>query len=424
MTAISNLNNLKDVTSYDFTLPFSSQRLRYFKESGGSLKRKFVKYGQSNGISEFDTFKRITSSSGKVSKIKTARGFSLESGRQASPSFIFKLNRSLNSGERVVFGIGDPDLANGMENAEGYFFEVAPELSSNEVYFSIYNKGNLLNEGEKKEVIDIENSILSWNKLSCNIYPGPFSTALIYNNFSASLKDGTFDTRVGKVSTDGSIGPESLLSHLNFNVKGNGLSIDVRSTSIKKETINKPVRIKQLGVDAIPVGTVGTWVPVAAARQMPDRKMIQGALNSFTLTDFTSDGYVQAVVQSFAKNKVTFSGADSWQITPPLSKDGTTIQTRVDVDQISNQSGSLVSETKMPGGNLIARSVAKLVSDSSSGGGPPPFNSGNSSTLIQDTFSPNENPENFFNDDDIFVVLVQVENAGDISFEFKFRENW
>jgi len=410
-----------NISNIQTNFPHSSQRWRYYIENSGTLEREYIKYGNRTGFTETDYSKRIEAPSGGVAEYRTAEIFNHVTGNSSLVNTTFQLNQSLSSGEKFVVGYGNPDLQNNMAGADGWFVEFEPNLSTNECLFSVYNNGNIITNGGNKKLVELVKPYTYWQRLSLIIQNLGAVGSELHEKFAEA--DGNVrETQVGRVSaTANPLSPSSSNNQIRYTVKGqgNGLEMEIGHTEFKREqgSSQSSVRPKALSLEDISINTTGTYVPVVAAREQPDKETITGTLNSLEIVDFDSEATVKVVVKAFAKDKVTFSTTNGWNVPPEFTEQETTIELRQDVDSFADSSGSLVQDSNGLGGNLVASSVDVI---SSSGGGP---GQGNASSFIQNKSTLPQVASTIL-DSDVLVLLVKATSTGNLTVNFSFTENW
>lgn len=405
---------LSNATDISAKYPHSSQRWRYY--IGGN--REFIRYGDSTGFSSSDNFTAITTSGGAVYTYETAQKFEHSVRYESEIGVSFKIEQSLDAGEKIVVGYGDPDLENNMASADGWFMEFESGIPNDECYIAVYENGTIITNGGSRKKVELTNPVTNWSRLSIQIFSGGPEYISLYENtpFEAKTSNRGF-RKVGTASSnEDKIAEISTNKKITFSIRGSGASMEISGASfnVNSAESNSLSRTKQLGFFGVPVNTTGTYIPIAAARQEPSKSDIKGELLNMRITYFDSEADVEVVAKEFDPQNVTFGGSDSWKYEAGLTADETTVQFRNDVDQVVDNTGSSTGSTSNPGGNLVARSVDVV---SSTGFGA-------NQTLSQVTASANGSARNFFLSGDVGVVFCKTTATGNLSLEFTYQENW
>lgn len=405
----------KDVITLDANYPHSSQRWRYYV--GGN--REFIRYGNSTGFSAGDGFKTITTSGGTTHTYKTAQRFNHTARYESEACMSFKLEQPLSTGEKAVVGYGDPDLENGMANADGWFVEFEPETANDECYLAVYENGTITTNGGSRKKVELNSPSTDWQRFGIRIFSGgPEKIELFENSPAVARVPGRGYRKVGSVSSSNSKAIQSTTNkQVTFSVKGSGAALSISGAGFEKiaSNVGEASRVKQVGFFDVPVNTTGTYVPIASARQHPSKSSVIGGLLDMRISHFNSEANVEVIAKEFDPQNVTYGGGDSWSYRAGLTEDETTVQFRNDVDQIVDETGAAQSTTNSPGGNLVARSVDIV---STSGGGGP------NATITENISGANGTARNFFLSGDVGVVLCKVTATGNLSLEFIYKENW
>jgi len=94
---------------------YSAERWRYYRRDSdtGSLTREFIQYGNTTGFTDnVDSFTISPTQNDYIAQMRTAERFNYIVGYTKEVSFAFQTNQSLNTGDVVVVGYGDPDIEN------------------------------------------------------------------------------------------------------------------------------------------------------------------------------------------------------------------------------------------------------------------------------------------------------------------------
>src|SRR6056297_788376 len=117
--------------------PLSPERWRLFIDG----TRQFIQYDTISQLAEIVDGHEITPEQGEVARLATTERFRYVVGYVIEPSFAFELSRSLETGDKLVVGYGEPDLENDMADADGWFFIHTPDQADDEVEVAEYRAG-------------------------------------------------------------------------------------------------------------------------------------------------------------------------------------------------------------------------------------------------------------------------------------------
>jgi len=217
-------------------------------------------------------------------------------------------------------------------------------------------------------------------------------------------KDGKqVNKTVGRESLFGERGPSTGNLHLRFEVNA-----DANTSDLSLEAGSCALVTKGSGADNLrskgkyyqdSVDDSGTWSPVRAYREIPEKGVINNQVLRFGLISYSQDTPVEAAILAFDKSNVTFSGTDSWGVPDVWNTSNTAMQTRSDVDTFADSSGSLVTTADDPGGFQAGYAVLAPTSGNQFQKGASEQNLGVKRNL------PNG---------DVAVLLVNAGSAGDI----------
>jgi len=404
-----NTSNKADIASH---YKFSPERWRLFKENTGTgeMERQFVQYGDTTGFSDNVGSYTVVPPSGGVGTIRTAERFRYVVGYVSEISFSFQANQSLQAGDKVVVGYGNPDLENGMASADGYMIEFEPGLADNEAYFSIYRNGTVVSNGGSRKLVTLEKPITTWRRFAIdfNWYNvGNVVLAETYTDGGEQLNPVR-----SKVSVDDGKGSENGNKRLHFSIQdgGNGLELETGSASvITKGNVQEIRRFKGFWQFGETIGTADSWVPLLAFRRSPGDRNVNLQVNSLQVLDYSETDNVVLICKCFDSSNVTFGGTDSWGPAEHITGQNSAVETREDVDQFADDTGTLVSNTATPGGYKVARSVR-----TAAGGG------NNTRTAT----SPDIDLKRSVFNGDVAVILGLSGTTGDVGYEFSVSEDW
>jgi len=127
----TGINNKADIASH---YPHSPERHRlYINDS-----RFLLQYNSTAKFEDADDSWILKPAAGDTIQYQTAERFRYVVGFVSAVGQAFQTNQSLQSGDKIVVGYGDSDLANDMAAADGWFVEFVPELADDQGYLTTY----------------------------------------------------------------------------------------------------------------------------------------------------------------------------------------------------------------------------------------------------------------------------------------------
>ena len=402
--------NKADIASH---YNFSPERWRYYREDTGTgtLEREFIQYGETTGFNDNADSFSISPPTNGVADFRTAERFRYVVGYVSEVSFAFQLNQSLQSGDKVVIGYGDPDLENGMADADGYMLEFEPGLADNEAYFSMYRNGSVVSNGGSRTLVQLDRFITDWRRFAIDFNWYNVGNAVLVETYTSGGEQ--LNPTQAKIAADSQKGPESGNQRLHFSILdgGNGLTMETGSAGVlTKGDVSEIRRLKGLWYFGETIGTANTWVPLSAFRISPDDPNVSMDMSTLELLNFSASDDAVLITKTFDETKVTFTGGDSWSPPEHITGTNSAIEERTDVDTYADNTGTLVSNTTTPGGYKISRSVR-----SSQGTG--------QSSSVSVAGSDIDLKRSVY-DGDIAVILGRSATTGDVDYEFSVGEDW
>lgn len=391
---------------------FSPNRLNLFEASGTGFTRQFVQYGETSGFRDEDDVWILSPPQGEYKKVETASSISYTPAFTMKPSVAFKLNRSLQTGDKVTVGFGDADLNNDMANADGWILEFVPSLNDNEAYFSIYRNGNVVSNGGTKTVVSFENSITSWGRIAIEFSWYGVGNAKLEESYT---QNGKFINKlVDKVSVDGSRSASSGSRRLQISVFNNNTdSLEVETGTVGLSEIGKErqqIQRNFIFQETVSLGSLAknTWAPIRAFRTNKNNGGVEVFTDKIEPISYGGNN-IKLLIQGIDKSNITFDGTDSWSSLPLIPSSSSYVETRSDVNQFVDDSKSLVSDTTTPGGYQLnfGQLVAQGAQNVALKGG----------SIQSDT-------RTRLNERDVALLLAFVSSQNTLSYQYKFTENW
>lgn len=353
-----NTQNLADISTQH---KFSAERWRYFRRdaTSGPLSREFVQYGETNGFTDnVDTFRIAPGGQDLAAELDTAERFRYAVGYTQEVSFTFQTNQPLGTGDRVVVGAGDPDIANNSAAADGWFLEFNSNLADNEAYFNIYRNGTIISNGGANNLVTFEKNIDDWRRFEIEFNWYGVGSAKLTETY-VDANGNQINSEIDEIGVPAGKSAESANKNVAYAIRsgGNGTTLETGSVGVViNGDIDRIVREKSDRFEET-LATADTWVPAFAIRgERGVRRPTNIELRDLSVIRWTAaEDEVEVIVKGFDETKVTFGGGDAWDTPDPLTSANTYLESRTDVTQIADQTGTLVANTTTPGGYEIFR---------------------------------------------------------------------
>jgi len=202
-----------------------------------------------------------------VARLATTERFRYVVGYVIEPSFAFELNRSLETGDKLVVGYGEPDLENDMADGDGWFFIHTPDQNDDEVEVAEYRAG----EKKDSEVVTLEKAITIWKRLAIDLNWYNVGEATFTETYT---NDGRQVNAIkGRTSVDDGKGPEFGNAHVTFAIERGSSSSELTLTvgSVAVQTLGEVTALtRDKSYTSISnVDAANTWVPIQAIRVAP-----------------------------------------------------------------------------------------------------------------------------------------------------------
>lgn len=386
---------------------FSPERWRL--ERNGS--REYLQYGSSPVYSKPDDHHILSPAQGDVVALRTAERFRYSVGLVIVPSWAFGLSRSLESGDKVVVGYGDPDLNNDMASADGWFLIFDDEIADNEVKLTEYRDGTVV---DGPRVVQMNNGITSWRRVQMDVNWYNVGNAKV---METSTSDGEQNNRlIGALSVDEGRGPKHGNQWVGTWVKRGSSSsaLEVDMGSIAVQTIGEGTNInrQKVGQHEHTFATTGAWVPILAMRR--DDQSVNTQLSELDITGWGGNSDVELLVKAHGQEKVLNGNGnpipDSEYSTPELqSPINSALEVATTVNEGPRQSDGTtqtsITDSGGPGGIQIGVEVSR---ESKAGVGEPDVGIA----------------KRGFRGDEVAVVWGRAGTADTINFQYTIDQNW
>lgn len=334
----------------------------------------------------------------------TAERFRYVVGYVLAVSQALQTNQSLQTGDKVVIGYGDPDLSNNMANADGWFIEFVPELNDNQAYATTYRDGTQLDS----QRVDFEKGITDWRRIE---------NLLNWYNVGNRKVVETFTYRGSQsnpiqqdTSIDDDKGPTTGNQRVTFAVQaGSGTSnLELECGSIGvivKGNVTPLIRAKSYTQTSSHSGS-GNWEALAALRVDPNRDRVNTQLTSLQVMETSVDADVRLMAISFDPANTNATGF----ITPPEhNHDNSVVEVTTNVSEFVDSTGTTTTATADPGGYQIGYASR--------------YTAGTGTANRRESSASRVRKRNIYNGD-YAVILANTGSAMSITFEVETEQDW
>lgn len=386
-------NNLDIASQYNYT----PERLRLFKNDA----RQFVQY---NSISEFTDAADhwgLNPSSGDTMHLETAESGTYVVNYELQASWAFKVNQSLQNGDRVLTGV--------YNGSDGWYIEQRGS-DHTDTQVDIVES---VNGSETTLAADVELSkpITDWTRFETryNWYSvGPQRWRQTYT------EDGEqFNDVVAETSNDGNRGPET--GNLNVwqevEAGSNTTDLELQAGSMGLITLGDPTSLNRdkpqyESIDTS--GTDNTWEPILAVRINPDNSDINMQLSDTAILNFGGAANVELVVSSMSPDK---TDASNWSVPEYHHTQNSGLQSTTSVSEVPNDSGTqkVLSAGEKFGGFTVASSID--------------INGGNASGTAATATRQRQEKKSVLKSD-VLVFLVRSTASATLDFIWDVAQNW
>jgi len=319
-------------------------------------------------------------------------------------TFAFAVNQSLTAGDSIKIGFYD--------GTDGYYIEHDGSHADDECDLVVERSGTVVAREENANLwvgvtrfarIKLETP---WYDVGRQHWERSYPT------------DGEQENKtMGNTSVDDGRGPAKGNLPVYFEVTADASTTDLQlnAGSVAVVSLGSTQSLTRDGqlFEQATINTADTYVPVQAYRIAPDRKVVNIQVENLTVRETSSGEDVFTLLQSFPPSKVLNGSGNELQdsnfTTPPERQSSSTVvETNDNVDQITNDSGTITTSTDDPGGFQIASGAlfAGTGQDSSQSTTP----RGKIKRPLWAT--------------EIGVILVKSGATGDIQYDIAFEEDW
>lgn len=349
---------------------------------------------------------------GDVIEYRTAERFRYAVGYILAVSQAFRASQSLQTGDKIVVGYGDADLANDMASADGWFVEFVPELSDDDAYITEYRDGTEIDRQRVSGLKSFNNSLTDWRRIenSLNWYNvGNREVIETYTDGGVQKNQKVQDS-----SIDGGKGPITGNHRVTFGVKAgastDNLVLECGSVGVIIKGNAEPIVRDKAGAftGSYQELTAGNWEPIAAMRVNPDEDLVNVQLTGFQVMESVQNTDVQLLAISVDSNN---TDASNWRTPVEHSETNSVLEITTDTTDVNNfpdLDGNQVTDAANPGGYQLG-----YASQYTEGTG----------TNERRSAGARVRKRNIYNGD-VAVILAKAGTAIDITFEYNTEQEW
>jgi len=391
--------------------PFTPERWRVFVDG----TRQFIQYGDISQYNDIVDGHELIPAQGEVVTMKTAEKYRYIVGYVIRPSFAFEVSRTLETGDKVVIGYGEPDLNNDMNNADGWFFIYRPDLKDTEVEIAEYRNGTEVDSS----VVNITKGIDIWKRLAIDLNWYNVGNAIYTETYTTDSEQR--NEIIGQTSVDDDKGPEQGNQHITFSVKRGASSsaLTLEAGSVGLQTLGDVDVIERIKVAAndYTFSTTDAWVPILAVRTDPDREVVSSQLSDVQITGWDGSDDVEIAAQIHGPSKVQKAAdtelTDSDYATPELhATQNSVIEESTAVDRGPRESDGTIqtsiTDSEGPGGYQVG------YAEFTSSGQGNKTQTTNTSKVRKRTINP----------EDVVVFWGRADNASSVRWQWTTEQDW
>jgi hypothetical protein len=393
-----NTTNKSDIASH---YNHSPERHRLYVNDS----RFLLQYNSTTKFADNPDNWTLKPNAGDTIEYYTAERFRYAVGYVISIGQAFQVNQSLQTGDKVVVGYGDADLANDMASADGWFVEFVPELPDDQGYITVYRDGNQV----FKELTRFEKGLTDWRRMQNELNWYNVGNRTILETYTDNGQQ--FNEIQNNSSIDNDKGPISGNHRVVFGVKAGGsttgLELEAGSMDVIIKGNAKPILRDKAGAltNNYEGLTAGNWEAIAAVRVNPENDNVNVQLSGLNIMETSTNTDVQLLVISVNPSN---TDASSFETPVEHSDQNSALQVTTNVSTFPDVDGNEVTNSTNMGGYQL----------------------GYASTYTQDTgtnerraSSGRVRKRNIYNGD-VAVVLAKAGDPTEITFENNTEQEW
>jgi len=380
--------------------PYSPEMQRIFVDGS----RVFPEYNTVSQYNHQGSFHELSPASGETVVFVSAERPSYLVQFEIKSTFALQTNQSLTTGDFVRCGL--------FNDTNGWFLEQNGSHSSTEVDLVVLENGSEVVRETNTISKAIEDAFTVFELRTSWYRVGAQKWKQFFTNNGEEKKE-----EIGRTSIDTIGGPEQGNLPLRYEVKADsstsGLTLRAGSTShVTLGSSSANFRTK-VGDFEDNIGSTGTWVPIRAFRVDPNRENVNTQLSNLSILSFSDSNVtkVQTLGLAFDETNVTFGGGGSWSTPNFWTEENNVIQTRSDLSNIVDSTGTSVTSANNPGGFQLGFDILTSLATSQK------LEKGSSTVE-------NQNVKKTISSRDILVIMGQTDTTGDVGYSLVIEQDW
>ena len=401
-----NTRNVADLAAH---YPYNPERWRIDVDG----VRQNIQYGSIPQYNKQPDYHELIPGQGETVRLKTAERFRYVVGFVIEPSYAYALSRTLETGDKLVFGYGEDDLHNDMASADGWFWEYTPDLDDNQVDLTEYRNGTEVD----RNTVPIEKAVNIWTRRADRINWYNVGNRQAIETYT---EDGEqLNPFIGNTSVDNGRGPESgnhrIVIAIQRGASSSAITLEAGSVGVKVLGDTDAIKRSKIGESSYTFSTTGEWVPIFAVRVKDSYKLVNTSLVDLNIVEWGGSGDVEILVKNCDPSLVLDSGGnaleDSDYSTDELMTEvNTAVEVTTNVDQAPDSSGT--SQASIATGPLGGYTVG-YASFNQQGGGQNTVRTQNALQV-----------KRIIPDGDVAVFWGRAENSSEVKFQYVTEQDW
>lgn len=371
--------------------PANSETLRVFVDG----TRQFLEYDTVSQYNHNGSAHELSPAGGETVVMETTERPRYTVQYEMGASWALGINQSLNSGDRILFG-----LYNG---SDGWYAEKKASHATDEIDLVVERD----NDEKIRKTVTFPNPLDNFSRFFLRTAWYDVTRQRWEQSYSENGEQK--NPLLGKIGEKDTRGPLVGNLPLRFEVEAasgtSGLVLEAGSCAlVTYGGISNTFREKDYDFTST-ISTAGSWVPIHALRVDPDREIINTQLTKIAISEFTGDGDVDVLPIAVSPSK---TDASSFSTPEEQSSRNSVIESTSSVTSFPDNTGNVVSSASNPGGYQVAFSEWEAVGN------------GSNTTVSREQSSTRSE----VSARDVCIVLANAEVTGDISCQVNTLQEW
>lgn len=339
----------------------------------------------------------------------TAERFRYVVGYVIAISQAFQTNQSLQTGDKIVVGYGDPDLSNDMADADGWFIEFVPELDDNDAYITEYRNGTQIDSQRVSGLRSFEEPITSWRRIEQVLNWYNVGNRKVIETFTDG---GTQHNPVVQDSSiDGGKGPVTGNQRVVFGVKAgantDNLELECGSLGVVIKGNVEPIIRAKSYTQTANYGGSGDWEALAAIRIDPNRKLVSTQITNLQIMELENDVDMRLMIINFDPSNTDATG---FATPPEHNHDNSVVEVTTNVSEFVDSTGTTTTATADPGGYQLGYASR--------------YTAGTGTANRRESTASRTRKRNIYNGDYALILADSGTTATNVTFEIETEQDW